>query len=195
MNRAVFLDRDGTINEDVGYISDPDSFELIPGAIAAMQRLRAAGFCLPLITNQAGVGKGLMTEAQLVHVLDAFQVLLRAEGTYVDGMYYCPHHPIEGIGAYKTDCECRKPGTGMLTEAARDHDIDLRRSYMIGDHWSDAEAGLRAGCRVVLLRTGHGPQEIARLTSEQHRRVDYIADDLAEASDWVLAQEGHAVGE
>ena len=99
MNRAVFLDRDGTINEDVGYISDPDSFELIPGAIAAMQRLRAAGFCRPLITNPAGVGKGLMTEAQLVHVLDAFQGLLRAEGTYVDGMYYCPHHPIEGIGA------------------------------------------------------------------------------------------------
>ena len=195
MNRAVFLDRDGTINEDVGYISDPDSFELIPGATAAMNRLRAAGFCLPLITNQAGVGKGLMTEEQLEHVLEAFQDLLREEGTYVDGMYYCPHHPTEGIGAYRMDCECHKPGTGMLTDAARDHDVDLSRSYMIGDHWSDAEAGLRAGCRVVLVRTGHGPQEIARLTSEQHRRVDYIADDLAEASDWVLAQEGHAVGE
>lgn len=189
MNRAVYLDRDGTINEDVGYISDPDSFKLIPGAVAAMNRLRAAGFCLPLITNQAGVGKGLMTEEQLEHVLDAFQDLLRVEGTYVDGIYYCPHHPTEGIGAYKTECECRKPGTGMLTEAMRDHDIDLSRSYMIGDRWSDAEAGLRAGCRVVLLRTGHGLQEIATLTQERRSRVDYIADDLSAAVDWVLAQE------
>ena len=183
MNRAVYLDRDGTINEDVGYISDPDSFKLIPGAVAAMNRLRAAGFCLPLITNQAGVGKGLMTEEQLEHVLDAFQDLLRVEGTYVDGIYYCPHHPTEGIGAYKTECECRKPGTGMLTEAMRDHDIDLSRSYMIGDRWSDAEAGLRAGCRVVLLRTGHGLQEIATLTQERRSRVDYIADDLSAAAD------------
>lgn len=189
MNRAVFLDRDGTINEDVGYISDPASFELIPGSVAAMNRLRAAGFRLPLVTNQAGVGRGLMTEQQLNRILDAFQDLLRQEGTSVDGVYYCPHDPLQGLGAYKMECDCRKPGTAMLTRAARDLDIDLERSYMIGDHWSDAEAGLSAGCRVVLLRTGHGPQEIEKLSAAQRNRLDYIADDLSAAVDWVLEQE------
>ena len=189
MHRAVFLDRDGTINEDVGYISDPAEFELIPGAVAAMNRLRAAGFRLPLVTNQAGVGRGLMSEGQLNRVLVAFQDLLRREGTSVDGVYYCPHDPKEGIGAYKTACDCRKPGHGMLTRAARDLGIDLTRSYMIGDHWTDAEAGLRAGCRVVLLRTGHGPQEIEKLNQAQSSRLDYIADDLSAAADWVLGQE------
>ena len=189
MNRAVFLDRDGTINEDVGYIADPRCFELIPGAVAAMNRLRAAGFCLPLITNQAGVGRGLMTEEQLIRVLDAFQELLRHEGTAVDGVYYCPHDPEQGVGTYLRTCECRKPGHALLTKAARDFALDLDRSYMIGDHWSDAEAGLRAGCRVVLLRTGHGPHEIEKLTGAQRNQVDYIADDLSDAANWVLEQD------
>jgi D-glycero-D-manno-heptose 1,7-bisphosphate phosphatase len=189
MNRAVFLDRDGTINKDVGYIADPRCFELIPGAVTAMNRLRAAGFCLPLVTNQAGVGQGLMTEQQLIRVLEAFQELLRDKGTAVDGAYYCPHDPILGKGSYKRPCDCRKPGHALLTRAVSDLAIDLGRSYMVGDHWSDAEAGLRAGCRVVLLRTGHGPQEIEKLTEAQCSQVDHIADDLSDAADWILKQE------
>ena len=186
MKRAVFLDRDGTINEDVGHITEPSQFELIPGSIAAMNRLGEAGFCLPMITNQAGVGRGLMTEHQLKRVLDAFQNLLKKEGTSLDGVYYCPHHPEEGKGVYKTDCECRKPGHAMFLQAASDLDIDLTRSYMIGDHWSDAQAGMAAGCQAILLRTGHGPQEIARVPEEQLSSLAFVADDLADAAAWIM---------
>lgn len=184
--KAVFLDRDGTINEDVGHITDPGMFKLIPGAVDGMNRLRAAGYILPLITNQAGVGRGLMTEPQLNRVLDAFQDLLKTSGTSVDGVYYCPHHPEEAIGTYKQMCDCRKPAPGMLLRAAEDLNIDVSQSYMIGDHWSDVEAAIAAGCRSILLRTGHGPQEIAKLTDADLERAAYVADDLADAVEWIL---------
>ena len=186
VKKAVFLDRDGTINHDVGHITDPAQFELIPGSIDAMNRLRSAGYCLPLVTNQAGVGRGLMTEHQLNRVLNAFSGILEEEGTYLDGVYYCPHHPEEAIGHYKQDCECRKPGPALLQRASNDLEIDLTQSYMIGDHWSDAGAGIAAGCRAILLRTGHGPQELAKLSEEQRASVAYIADDLADAADFIL---------
>ncbi|MBS13583.1 MAG: D-glycero-beta-D-manno-heptose-1,7-bisphosphate 7-phosphatase [Gemmatimonadetes bacterium] len=190
MKKAVFLDRDGTINEDVGHITDPQMFELIPGSIDAMNRLRVAGYILPLITNQAGVGRGLMTEQHLQTVLYAFVRLIEAAGTKVDGVYYCPHHPEEGIGVYKQECGCRKPAPGMLEKATEDLGIDLSVSYMVGDHWTDVLAGNAAGCRSILLRTGHGPREIAKLTEEELSVAAYIADDLAEAVDWILEQEG-----
>ncbi len=189
MKRAAFLDRDGTINEDVGHITDPGRFELIPGSVDAMNRLRDAGFLLPLITNQAGVGRGLMTEQQLNRVLDAFQDLLKTEGTHLDGVYYCPHHPEEAKGAYRKVCDCRKPGPELLLRAARDLDVDLEQSYMIGDHWSDVEAGLAAGCEAILLRTGHGRQEIEKQTKDQLGRTAYVAENLADAGDWILARE------
>ena len=187
--RAVFLDRDGTINEDVGHITDPEMFQLIPDSVEAMKRLRKAGFCLPLITNQAGVERGLMTEQHLNRVLAAFQDLLDKEGTYLDGVYYCPHHPDEGIGAYKQNCDCRKPGAEMLKRAARDLDIDLSPSYMIGDHWSDVLAGVAAGCQGIMLRTGHGPKEIDRLAPQELEKAAYVADNLSEATDWILDRE------
>jgi D-glycero-D-manno-heptose 1,7-bisphosphate phosphatase len=186
MKKAVFLDRDGTINHDVGHITDPDRFELILGAVSAMKRLRKAGYCLPLITNQAGVGRGLMTEPHLIRVLNSFEELLKEQGTFVDGVYYCPHHPEEAIGTYKQACACRKPGPEMLVRAAADLDIVLAESYMIGDHWSDAGAGLAAGCQTILLRTGHGPQELEKLSPEQKTSVAYIADDLTDAADFIL---------
>jgi D-glycero-D-manno-heptose 1,7-bisphosphate phosphatase len=191
MTKAVFLDRDGTINEDAGHITDPTLFELIAGSIEAMNKLRIAGFCLPLITNQAGVGRGLMTEHQLNRVLDAFQELLKEEGTHLDGVYYCPHHPEEAIGAYKQVCDCRKPGPEMLHRAAKDLDIDLEQSYVIGDHWSDATAGMAAGCQSILLRTGHGPQEIEKLSDQQKDSVAFIADNLSDAVGWILDRESH----
>jgi D-glycero-D-manno-heptose 1,7-bisphosphate phosphatase len=188
MKRAVFLDRDGTINEDVGHITDPDRFELIPGATDAIRRLKDAGYFLVLATNQAGVARGLMTEPQLLRVLGAFEDLLEREGVRLDGIRYCPHHPEEGIGSYKQDCDCRKPGPGQLLSAAEEHDIDLASSFMIGDHYSDVEAGIAAGCRSVMLLTGHGQQEIEKLDAAQKERTDYVARDLAEAADWIVVQ-------
>lgn len=190
MRRAVFLDRDGTINEDVGHITDPAMFKLIPGAVDAMNRLRDAGYVLPLITNQAGVGRGLMTEQQLNRVLDAFQDLLREAGASVDGVYYCPHHPEEAVGVYKRDCDCRKPGPRMLLTAAEDLGIDLSASYMVGDHWSDVEAGIAAGCRGILLsKTGHGPKEMEKLSKADLERAAFVADDLVGAVDWILGED------
>jgi D-glycero-D-manno-heptose 1,7-bisphosphate phosphatase len=174
----------------VGHVTDPSMIELIPGSIDAMNRLRCAGFCLPLITNQAGVGRGLMTEHHLNRVLDSFQEMLRKEGTFLDGVYYCPHHPEEATGQYKQVCDCRKPGAAMLHRAAIDLGIDLSQSYMIGDHWSDAGAGIAAGCKAILLRTGHGPQELEKLSEDQLASVAYVASDLADAADYILASNG-----
>jgi D-glycero-D-manno-heptose 1,7-bisphosphate phosphatase len=131
-----------------------------------------------------------MTEHQLNRVLDAFQDLLKDEGTHLDGIYYCPHHPEEAMGAYKQNCECRKPGPAMLYRAAKELGLNLAESYMIGDHWSDAGAGMAAGCQSILLRTGHGSQEIERLSKEQKKSVAFVAKDLAGAVDWILTQEG-----
>jgi D-glycero-D-manno-heptose 1,7-bisphosphate phosphatase len=186
MRRAVFLDRDGTINEDVGHITDPDLFVLIPGAIEAIRRLRDAGYFLVLATNQAGVGRGLMTEPQLLRVLDAFEALLEEHGAALDAIRYCPHHPEEGKGVYKRECECRKPGPGQLLSAAEEYDIDLSASFMVGDHYSDVEAGLAAGCRSVMLLTGHGTHEYDGLDEAQKGRVDHVAEDLAGGVDWIL---------
>jgi D-glycero-D-manno-heptose 1,7-bisphosphate phosphatase len=189
LSRAAFLDRDGTINEDVGHIIDPGMFQLIPEAVDAMKDLREAGFILPLITNQAGVAHGLMTEQHLKKVLTRFESILKEEGTYLDGVYYCPHHPEEGIGAYKRECDCRKPGSEMLTRAADNLGINLSVSYMIGDHWTDVQAGIAAGCKAIMLRTGHGPQEIAKLSEDELSKAAFVAEDLRQAADWILDQE------
>ena len=188
MKRAVFLDRDGTINEDAGHITDPARFKLIPGATDAIRRLKDAGYFLVLATNQAGVARGLMTEPQLLRVMDAFEDLLRIKGVRLDAIRYCPHHAEEGTGFYKQDCDCRKPGPGQLLSAAAEHDIDLGSSFMVGDHWSDVEAGLAAGCRSVLLLTGHGTHEFEKLGEEQKGQVDCVAKDLSEGVGWILAQ-------
>jgi len=153
-----------------------------------MNDLRAAGYLLPLITNQAGVGRGLMTEPHLRRVLDAFEELIGEAGTHLDGVYYCPHHPTEANGVYKQDCACRKPEPGMLIQAAKDLDIDVTRSFMVGDHWSDVLAGIAAGCRSVLLRKGHGPKEIEKLTDDELAKASYVAEDLGDATRWILSQ-------
>ena len=188
MRPAVFLDRDGTINEDVGYISDPDQLQLIPGAAEAVQRLRGAGYFLVLITNQAGVGRGLMTEDSLREVLDAFGEMLDDEGACVDAVYYCLHHPEEGVGEYLKDCDCRKPKPGMLLRAAEEHQIDLSRSFMVGDHMGDVLAGKNAGCQTALVLTGHGKDELARVDGEGRSKIDKVAADLTEAAQWMLSQ-------
>lgn len=188
MKRAVFLDRDGTINEDVGYVTDPSMFELIPGSVEAIRRLKEAGFFLVMATNQACVGKGLIVEPQLIRVLDAFQDLLDEDGARLDAVRFCPHHPDEGLGVYARDCDCRKPGAGQLLSAAEEHAIDLPTSFMVGDHWSDVQAGLSAGCRSVLVLTGHGAMEYECADKKLRGSVDCVAPDLTGAVDWILKQ-------
>ena len=151
--RAIFLDRDGTITIDTGYPSDPDEVELLPGAADGLRTLRDRGWALVLVSNQSGVGRGMITPEQAQAVHDRLMDELRATGVQFDGAYYCPHAPDDA-------CECRKPRSGLLRRAASELRIDLARSVMVGDRQSDVEAGRGAGCRTVLLGSGDGHPDV-----------------------------------
>lgn len=187
LNRGVFLDRDGTINDEVHYLSQPQQFKLIDGAAEAISLLNQAGFKVVVITNQSAVARGFLSEARLqaIHQLMADQ--LRAQEAYLDGIYYCPHHSTAGVGPYKVACHCRKPKPGMLERAARELAIDLGQSFVVGDKMSDLEAGYAAGCRNILVRTGYGLEQEA-LFNDHHFQPDYVADDLWAAAEWIIWQ-------
>ncbi len=155
---AVFLDRDGTLIEEVHYLSHPEQVRLIPAAADAVRRLNDAGVLVVVVTNQSGVARGYFPENCVREVHDRVSLLLAERGAKIDAFYHCPHHPTEGVGEYRVACACRKPKPGMLLAAARDLDIALTASWMIGDKPCDAEAGHAAGCRTLLVRTGHGKE-------------------------------------
>lgn len=173
--RAVFLDRDGTINEEKEYLSRVEDFEFIPGAAAAISRLNAAGFLVIVVTNQSGIGRGYYDEAALERLHRHMDRELARFGAAVDAYYFCPHHPQHGIGDYGVECACRKPLPGMLLQAARDFPLDLAASYIIGDKLADVDAGLKAGCRPLLVRTGYGAAEEARLPAGVKAYADLAA--------------------
>lgn len=151
-NRAVFLDKDGTLVRDVPFNDDPLKVELMPGVVEGLHRLAEAGFLLVVVTNQSGLARGLMTERGLRQTLARTVQLLAVAGIDLDGVYMCPHHPEGVVPPLRRACDCRKPQPGLLLRAAEDLDIDLGRSWLIGDILDDIEAGNRAGCRSVLLR-------------------------------------------
>lgn len=155
MKRAVFLDRDGTINIEKEYLYQAEDFEFIPGAAEAIRLLNLAGIMVVVVTNQSGVARGFYTEDDVENLHRHIDRELERYGARVDLWLYCPHHPA-GRGSYALPCNCRKPLPGMLQEAAARHDIDLEGSTMIGDKLADIEAGMAAGCRTVLVRTGYG---------------------------------------
>ena len=154
MKRAVFLDRDGVLIEDRGYMRDPDEVHLITGAAEALRRLAAEGWLLVVISNQSGVGRGLISAAEMEAVQARFLELFRAEGVEITATYICPHAPDAG-------CECRKPSPYLLRKSAEEHGIDLAASWMIGDKGSDIDAGAAAGCRTVLFEGDAGWAKIA----------------------------------
>jgi D-glycero-D-manno-heptose 1,7-bisphosphate phosphatase len=171
--RAVFLDRDGTLIRDAGYLADPAQVELLPKAIAGLELLRARGLPLIVVSNQSGVGRGMFTSAALEQVHRRMVELLAEHQVALDQAYYCVHAPWDG-------CACRKPLPGLIQQAARELAIDLRRSFMIGDKASDIAAGRRAGCRTILI--GGSAAE------SQHRvepAPDYVAPHLLAAASWV----------
>ena len=156
MRRAVFIDRDGTMVEEAGYLDRLDRLVFFPYAIDAVRLLKRAGYAVVIVTNQAGVGRGIIDE-QFVHdTHDVIAERFAKGGAAVDAFYYCPHHPEATVPRYRVACDCRKPGAGMLRKAAADLDLELARSYAIGDKWSDVQAGLAAGARSMLVRTGYG---------------------------------------
>jgi D-glycero-D-manno-heptose 1,7-bisphosphate phosphatase len=190
MNRAVFLDRDGTINEEVGYLRSLDMLKVIPGAGAAIKRLNDAGFKAVIITNQSGVARGYFPESLVHEAHDMLRAMLQKDGARIDGIYYCPHHPTAGSSKHTVVCDCRKPATGLLDRAARDLDIDMKRSFMVGDKWSDVELGHRAGARSILVRSGFAHDDPGNKRPAHVEDPDFTAHDLAEAADWIIGQGG-----
>ncbi|MFZ0591841.1 MAG: HAD family hydrolase [Bryobacteraceae bacterium] len=152
--RAFFFDRDGTLIVDCGYIRNPSDVELLPGVVETLAELRRRGFLLVVVSNQSGISRGLITKDEAQAVDGRFRELLEGRGIALDGVYECPHAPA-------ANCDCRKPEPGMLLQAARELDIDLERSYMVGDKSSDCEAGARAGCWPVLIVNGSAPAQTA----------------------------------
>ena len=161
--KAVFLDRDGTINVEVQYLSKVEDFQFIPGVPWALKRLKDAGFLLVVVTNQSGIGRGLYDEAALESIHDHMHADLANFGAAIDACYFCPHHPEHATGDYLKECGCRKPLPGMLQQAAQDLDIDLAASFMIGDKLADVEAGINAGCTPLMVLTGYGSSHADRL--------------------------------
>lgn len=183
---AVFLDRDNTLIEDPGYICDPNQVRLLPGAAAALRRLRQAGYLLVVATNQSGVARGLFTEDDLQAVHERLRELLRAEDADVDAIYYCPYlsGPEAVNDTYRRDSDLRKPRPGMLLLAAQELNLDLTRSWMVGDSERDMEAGRAAGCRTILITRDSAPDGEATLGNTQ---PDYVAADFAEATERIIA--------
>ena len=183
---AVFLDRDGTINEELNFIRRPDEVVLIPGAAEAIRTLNQRGFVTCVISNQSGVARGFLTENDLVPIHARLEEELGRLGAHVDRIAYCPHHPTEGVPPYNIACRCRKPATGMLDDAARELDLDLARSFVVGDRLTDIEAGKNAGSTSVLVLTGYGRQALADLENNGASQPDCIAEDLAAAVEYIL---------
>lgn len=171
--RFVLIDRDGTINVEKHYLSDPEQLELYPGIGAALKRLQDAGFGLAVITNQSGVARGYFDLARLDQIHDRLRALLAAEGVTVDGIYICPHGPDD-------DCACRKPLPGMAEQAVAEHGFDPAQAFMIGDKEVDVELGRAIGATTFLVRTGHGHKYVAAT------KADHVVDDLAAAADIIL---------
>lgn len=188
--RAVFLDRDGTLNREVDHLHRVEDLELLPGTATALAHLREAGFLLVMVTNQSAVARGLLTLPALEEIHTELQRRLTAAGASLDALYYCPHHPDEGDAPFRCRCDCRKPAPGMLHRAAADLGIDLTASYMVGDTRSDLEAGWAAGCRSVLVRTGYGAVTLQEADQNLLDRVDHVAADLAAAARWILGRSG-----
>lgn len=186
MNRAIFLDRDGTVNVEVGYLTDLDKLKLIPGAGAAIKRMNEAGLKVVLVTNQSGVARGYFTESFVLETHKRLEQMLRDEGARLDGIYYCPHHPKAGNSHYTIECDCRKPGTGLIDQAARELNIDVKASYMVGDKWSDVELGQRAGAHTILVRTGFAQDDPGNVRPSHVADPDFIAHDLGEAVEWIV---------
>ncbi len=183
-NRAVFLDKDGTLIENLPYNVDPSRIYLAPEVGKALHLLHKSGYMLVVVTNQSGVARGMFAEEALEAVEQKLRSLLQEKaGVPLDGFYYCPHHPDGIIPEYAIECSCRKPEPGMLRKAARELDIDLKQSWMTGDILNDIEAGNRAGCRTVLIDNGN---ETEWETSSYDRQPDFIVTNLLEAAQAIL---------
>jgi D-glycero-D-manno-heptose 1,7-bisphosphate phosphatase len=179
-NAAVFFDRDGTLIEDPGYLNHPDQVKLLGGAAEVLKELKLLDYRAVVVTNQSGVARGIVSEEMLGRIHERLGELLAQKGAALDGIYYCPYHPEGVIPKYRQDSDWRKPAPGMLLAAAEEMEIDLTRSWVIGDSLRDVEAGRRAGCRTILLQSASASQEETGTDGP-----DYVAVNIREAANMI----------
>ena len=178
---AVFLDRDGTIAEEVGYLNHASRFRMFPFVAAAIRRLNEAGLPVIVVTNQSGIGRGYFPESLVHSVNELMKKDLAAAGARIDAVYYCPHTSADR-------CDCRKPKTSLLERAAREHLLELSRSFVVGDRYGDIELARNVRARGILVRTGYGEGELAWHSAKWPTQPDFVAEDLSKAADWILRQ-------
>jgi D-glycero-D-manno-heptose 1,7-bisphosphate phosphatase len=186
MTPAVFLDRDGTLIEESGYLDRLERLTLFPFTVDAVRLLNRTGWPVIVISNQSGIGRGLVRESFVGEAHAHLADRLAAAGARIDAFFYCPHHPEATLPAYRARCDCRKPAPGMLLAAAGQLDVDLSRSVVVGDRWEDVGAARSVGARAVLVRTGYGG--VAEANARPDLRADWIADNLIAAVSWILRQ-------
>jgi D-glycero-D-manno-heptose 1,7-bisphosphate phosphatase len=184
MTPAVFLDRDGTLIDEVGYLDRLERLALFPYSIDAVRLLNRAGFRVVVVTNQAGVAHGMFEEQFVTDTHRYLDEKLAAAGARVDRYYYCPHHPNAAVEAYRIKCECRKPGTGMIRNAERELGLDIARSFVVGDRWLDIEMAQASGASGILVLTGYGKTEASR--PREGVKADAVVANLIEATAWIL---------
>ena len=185
---AVFMDRDGTINEQMGYINHLSRFHLLPGVAEAIGRINREGMLAIVVSNQSGVARGYFPPALVDRVHEHMSRLLAREGAFLDGIFFCPHYPRGSVKEYARSCECRKPGTGLINKACDTFQIDLARSYMVGDRVTDMEFAHRAGIQGILVETGYGLGEKDYLLPHSPFKPAHIAGDLLEAVRWIVSR-------
>ncbi len=187
---VVFLDRDGTLNEEVGYIRDVSKLVLIEGAANSIKRLNAHGIAAVLVTNQSGAARGYYAEEHILQLNERLVSLLEGAGAQLDAVYYCPHLPDGVVAPYSCACECRKPEPGMVTQAFTEHpDLDRSRSYVVGDKATDVELAEKCGAKGVLVTTGYG-QDVINGTYQWKVKPTFTASNIVRAIDWILADLG-----
>ncbi len=184
MRPAIFFDRDGTLNQEVGYAGRPQDFHIFPYAAEAVRLVNQQGWAAVVVTNQAGVARGFFPEAAVADLHRLLAAHLSAGGAFLDAIYYCPHHPDGTVAGYAGACECRKPAPGMLRRAARDLNLDLAASWVVGDRGHDVALAHAVGARAVLVRTGYGQRELAQAAPAV--RPDAVADDALAAIRLIL---------
>ncbi|MDD5759097.1 MAG: HAD family hydrolase [Desulfobulbaceae bacterium] len=184
---AVFLDRDGTINEQMGYINHLSRFHLLPGVTEAIRLLNEHSIPVIVVTNQSGLARGYFPEQLLVAVHEAMVERLKEGGAAVDGIYVCPHHPEAKEERFRLDCLCRKPRPGLFLQAAKDHDLNLMNSYVVGDRWSDLKAAAACEAQGVLVLTGYGRGDYEFIGPRQVVQPSHVAEDLLAAVHWIIS--------
>ncbi len=187
MKPAIFMDRDGTLSHEVGYVNHLSRFRLYPYAVDAVRLINRSGFLAVVVTNQAGVARGYFPESLVHEVHGALRAAMDAGGARLDGLYVCLHHPSAGDPPYREDCDCRKPRPGLLRRAEAELGVDLRRSWMVGDRRNDVEVAWNAGARAALVRSGYGLGELTYHAPAWPRQPDLVADHLLEAVQKIVA--------